>query len=219
MDLGKNSLLSANKFPIPESIYSAPGISLNGTVIKSILLSTDLTYIQNLDMDAVMILNPFEKSNELDEVVIQFSNKPVFCDVGGGFLREEQTVQLANGAISVGAAGVLISKPTAPEIIRRIRKQFEGELIYTVMFEEEPIRELADAGVDMFNVSTGETTSETVAEIRALLPGVAIMANGGPYNSTIRETISNGADAIVLNPPTATEILRSVFDNYRNNRR
>ncbi|MDR9418097.1 hydrolase [Gracilimonas sp.] len=218
MDLGQNSLLSANKFTIPESIHSAPGISLKGKLIKSVLLSTDLTYIQNLDMDAVMILNPFEKSNELDEVIIQFSNKPVFCDVGGGFLREEQTMRLARGAFEVGAAGVLISKPTAPEIIRRVKQQIQGELIYTVMFEGEPIRELVDAGVDMFNVSTGETTSETVAEIRTFLPDVAIMANGGPHNSTIRETISNGADAIVLNPPTATEILRSVFDNYRNNR-
>ncbi len=163
-----------------------------------------------------MIMNLFEKSNTIDRAVIEFSQSPVFCDIGGGLLWEETTIKSAVGAFEAGAAGVVISKPTSPEIINRIRAEVEGKLIYTVIFNKEPVDELADAGVDIFNVSTGESTAETVFMIRELFPEIPIMANGGPYDSTIFHTIEMGADAIVFNPPTATEILRSVFDGYRN---
>lgn len=211
----KDFLLNAQKFEIPESIAESPGIIFGEKRIRSILLSTDLSYIQNLDTDAVMIVNPFDKSNDLDKVIIEFSKKPVFCDVGGGFLREESTIKSASGAIEAGASGVLISKPTSPEIIMKIREEINGKLIYTVMFDTEPFEDLAIAGVDVFNISTGESTPYTVETVRKLLPDMPIMANGGPYDATIQDTIAMGADAIVINPPTATEMLRSIFDGYR----
>ncbi len=209
-------LLSAKKFDLPGIIDHSPGIIFGDHLIKSILLSTDLSFIQNLNADSIMIVNPFDKSNELDKVVIEFSQKPVFCDIGGGFLREEFTIESAVGAFEMGAAGVLISKPTSPETIERMRNHISGKLIYTVMYDGEPVEALAEAGVDVFNIATGEFTAESVQATRELLPDIPIMASGGPYDSTIRETIEMGADAIVFNPPTATEILRSVFDNYRN---
>ncbi|SMO51658.1 hypothetical protein [Gracilimonas mengyeensis] len=211
--------LSAKKFEIPESITHSPGIRFGDHLIKSVLLSTDLSYIQSLHADAVMIMNPFEKSSKLDKVIIDFSNKPVFCDAGGGFLREEQTIQSAKTAFEIGASGVVISKPTSPDIIARIRKEITGKLIYTVMYDGEEVEELADAGVDVFNIATGEYTAESVAKVKELVPNVPVMASGGPYDSTILETIEMGADAIVFNPPTATEILRSVFDEYRHGKR
>lgn len=212
----KDYLLNAQKFEIPTNIEKASGIKLGDKLIKSVLLSTDLSYIQNLNSDAVMIINPFDKSNKLDKVVIEFTPKPVICDVGGGFLREEATIKSAVGAFEVGAAGVVITKPTAPDIIRRIRNEINGLLIYTVMFDAEPFDELANAGADIFNISTGVGTPETVQSVKELLPDIPIMANGGPQDATILETIEMGADAIVFNPPTATEILRSIFDGYRN---
>ncbi len=212
-------LLSAKKFEIPESINRCPGIRFEEQMIRSVLLSTDLSYIQNLNSDAIMVVNPFEKSNELNRVIIEFSKKPVICDVGGGFLQEEATIKYARGAFQAGAEGVVISKPTAPEIVRRIRDEIEGKLIYTVMFDGEPVAELVEAGIDIFNVSTGENTPGIVEKVRKELPEIPILASGGPYNSTIIETIEMGADAIVFNPPTATEILRSMFDKYRHGTR
>lgn len=209
-------LLTANKYEIPKSIQDSPGILIGNKRVKSILLSTDLAHIQNIRSDAVMIINPFEKSNKLDKVVIEFSNSPVFCDIGGGLLREEKTIRLAEGALEAGASGVVITRPSSPEIIYRIRRAISGKLIYTVMFDREPVRDLKDAGVDIFNVVTGESTAESVQKIREKLPNMPLMASGGPYDFTISETIRMGADAIVFNPPTATEILRSIFDNYRN---
>jgi len=211
-------LLSANKFDIPKSIDQSPGISLKGETIKSVLLSTDLSFIQNLSADAIMIVNPFEKSNELDRFIIDFAKRPVICDVGGGLFREDRAIQLALGAFEAGAAAVVLTKPTPPEMVARIRNEIEGPLVYTVMFDAEDFEALSDAGVDIFNISTGEFTSQTVSKVRKLIPETSIMANGGPYDSTIRETIESGAESIVFNPPTATEILRSVFDEYRNNK-
>lgn len=211
-------LLSANKFHIPDVIAESPGIQVGNHLVHSILLSTDLAYIQNLEADSIMTVNPFNKSNELDKVIVDFASKPVFCDIGGGLLREEQTIKLAKGAFDVGAAGVVITKPTAPEIIKNIRAEIDGTLIYTIMFDAEPIQDLLDAGVDIFNISTGEITVDTVAKIRDRFPEMKIMASGGPHDSSIRETIKAGADAIVFNPPTATEILRTVFDEYRSQR-
>lgn len=216
MDLKhQDFLLTANKYEIPEAIDDCSGMVFGNTRVKSVLLSTDLAFIQNIKSDAVMLINPFEKSNDLDRVVIEFSKSPVFCDVGGGLLREDKTIGLAEGAFEAGAAGVVITRPTSPEIIFRLRREISGKLIYTMMFDAEPIHELREAGVDIFNVATGEATAKSVGKIRGTLPEMPLMASGGPYSFTITETIKKGADAIVFNPPTATEILRSVFDNYR----
>lgn len=212
----QNFLLTANKYEIPKLIRESTGILIGKKRVKSILLSTDLAHIQNIESDAVMTINPFEKSNRLDRVIINFSSSPVFCDVGGGLLREEKTLGLAEGALEAGAAGVVITRPTSPEIIYRMRREISGKLIYTVMFNGEQVRDLKDAGVDIFNIVTGESTAESVQKIRKKLPTMPLMASGGPYDFTIAETIRMGADAIVFNPPTATEILRSIFDNYRN---
>jgi putative N-acetylmannosamine-6-phosphate epimerase len=189
---------------------------INGQLIKSVLLSTDLSYIQNLDTDAIMTVNPFKKSTDLDRVIIEFANKPVFSDIGGGLLSEERMLKLAEGACNAGASGLVITKPTSPEIVYRISTEVDVPIIYTVMFDLEPFTELEDAGVDIFNITTGEVTSETVQKLREQIPAASIMANGGPHESTIKHTIKCGADAIVVNPPTATEILRTVFDGYRN---
>lgn len=209
-------LLTANKFEIPASIQNCSGIQFGNKRVKSILLSTDLAHIQNIATDAVMTINPFVKSNRLDRFIIEFSSSPVFCDVGGGLFREENTIRLSKNAFKDGAAGVVISRPTSPENIFQMRKEISGTLIYTVMFDSEPVCDLRDAGIDIFNVVTGETTAESVQKIRETLPDTPLMASGGPYDFTISETIRMGADAIVFNPPTATEILRSIFDKYRN---
>ncbi|HET8865363.1 MAG TPA: hypothetical protein VFM80_06655 [Gracilimonas sp.] len=210
-------LLSANKFDIPKSIEKSPGILLGEERIKSVLLSTDLSFIQNLSADAIMMVNPFDKSNEMDRVIIEFGRRPVICDIGGGLLREEQSIRLAAGAFKAGASAVVLTKPTPPEIVERIRAEIDGPLVYTVMLDAEDFEALFQAGVNIFNISTGEFTAETVATVKELVPESVIIANGGPHDSTIKATIEMGAQAIVFNPPTATEILRSIFDDYRNN--
>lgn len=214
----KDFLLSASNYDIPEAIEESSGLQVGDNLIRSILLTTDLSFIQSLNADSIMAVHPFEKSAQLDKVIVDFSNRPVFCDIGGGLLYERKTVEAAKKSFNAGAAAVVISKPTPAEVISNIRSEIDGPIIYTVMFDAESIPELSSAGVDIFNVATGEHTAETVSYISSLVPEMPIMASGGPHDSTIRETIRSGANAIVFNPPTATEILRSFFDEYRDQR-
>lgn len=215
----KDYLLSASNYQIPNAIDECSGLEIGERLIRSVLLTTDLAFINSFQADSVMAVHPFDKSSRLDEVIIDFSDKPVFCDIGGGLLREHEATKAAKKSLDVGASAVVISKPTPAEVIRNINSQINGLLIYTVMFNAEPAKDLAEAGVDIFNVATGEFTAESVSLIRNLLPEIPIMASGGPHNSTIRETIRAGADAIVFNPPTATEMMRAVFEGFRNNKR
>lgn len=212
----KDFLLSANRFEIPEAIYECRGIQIGSKSIRSILLSTDLSFVENITADSIMAVHPFEKSGKMDKVLIDYCQKPVFSDIGGGLMNQHKTIEAALKASKAGAAGLVISKPTPPEVISEVRSKVDNLLIYTVIFNEEPIEQLYDAGVDIFNVATGEFTAESVFSIKNRVPNIHIMASGGPYNSTIRETIQAGAEAIVFNPPTATEMMRSVFDDFRN---
>jgi len=215
----KDYLLSASNYEIPSAIEESSGILIGDRLIRSVLLTTDLAFISSFEADSVMAVHPFDKLSHMDEVIIDFSNKPVFCDIGGGLLNGHEVTQAAKRSIEVGASAVVISKPTPFEIVNNMRSEIDGLLIYTVMFESEPVKELAESGVDIFNVATGEYTAETVSQIRSLIPDKPIMASGGPHDSTIRETIRAGADAIVFNPPTATEMMRAVFEGFRNNSR
>lgn len=215
----KDFLLSASKFELPEAIDECGGIQVGSNTIRSVLMSTDLSFINSIEADSVMAVHPFEKSEKMDRVIINFSQNPVFCDIGGGLLNQNKSISVARNSLGAGAAGVILSRPTPAEVVANIRSEINGLLIYTIMYDGEPVEDLSGAGVDIFSVSTGKFTAESVNNIKERIPNIPIMASGGPYNSTIRETIRAGADAIVYIPPTATEMMRSVFDGFRNSNR
>ncbi len=208
--------LSANTFDLPDAIYDAPGLSIGSRTVQSILLSTNLSYIANLNIDAVLIVHPFDPTEAVNEAIHQFCKKPAFLGVGGGFRQKKNMLNLAEKADQKNADAVVISRPTPPELVHQVSQKISTQLIYTVVYEDENFTELINAGVDIFNISTGESTPLTIRSIRENHPNIPIMANGGPFDSTIRETIASGADAIVYNPPTATEMIRSIFDEFRN---
>lgn len=207
--------LTANKFKIPEPIADSPGISVGSHRIKSVLLSTDLSYIANLNIDSVLVMHPFEPTEKLNTAIQEFCECPVFMGIGGGFRKSEDMINLVVSADKNGADGIVISRPTDPKTVQKIREKVDSKLIYSILIEGENIQQLVDAGVDMLNISTGEDTAQNIRSIRQDYADIPIMANGGPFASTISETIRAGADAIVYNPPTATEMMRSLFDKFR----
>lgn len=208
-----------NNFKIPDVSDESPGIHFGDRLVRSVLLTADVSYIHHLETDAVLGISPFDPSSSVNLALTSFCKKPVFCDIGGSYRHRKKAVELANEAEDAGAAGIVISRPVAPEVVGYIRERTSGNLIYTVMYLEDDIAGVIDAGVDMLNISTGKTTAETIEEIRQHFSEIPIMASGGPFESTIRETIRMGADAIVYNPPTAAEMLRSIFDDFRDSRR
>lgn len=60
---------------LPQSVYQATGIVVNGRRIKSFVFTTDLVIIRNCDADAVFAVYPFTPP------IIKASYIPVFCGV------------------------------------------------------------------------------------------------------------------------------------------
>jgi len=211
-------LLSADKFKLPDAIDQCPGLQFKNHKVQSVLLSTDLGYLHKLNTDCTLVIHPFEPSLKINRTVLEFDNKPVLCGVGGGLRKKENTIELIHDAEKRGASGIVITRPTPPKEVEIISEKASVKVIYSVLYGGENIPDLVSAGVEMFNVSTGEQTPETIENIRRSFPDIPIMANGGRFNATIRETIRMGADAIVYSPPTATEMMRSIFDDFRKRR-
>ena len=88
---------------MPQEIYQASGIIVNGRRLKSFVFTTDLAIIRNCDADAVFAVYPFTPQQAISDAIIKYSYVPVFCGVGGGTTRGLRTVQLADTGITPGA--------------------------------------------------------------------------------------------------------------------
>lgn len=80
---------------MPQEVYSASGIVVNGRRLKSFVFTTDLAIIRNCDADAVFAVYPFTPQQAISHAIIQASYIPVFCGVGGGTTKGMRTLQLA----------------------------------------------------------------------------------------------------------------------------
>ena len=94
---------------IPEAVFQASGIIINGRRIKSFVFTTDLAIIRNCDADAVFAVYPFTPQQAISDAIIRSSYIPVFCGVGGGTTKGIRTVSLAKDVESQGAMGVAVS--------------------------------------------------------------------------------------------------------------
>ena len=89
---------------MPQEIYQASGIIVNGRRLKSFVFTTDLAIIRNCDADAVFAVYPFTPQQAISDAIIKYSYVPVFCGVGGGTTRGLRTVQLARDVESRSSA-------------------------------------------------------------------------------------------------------------------
>ncbi len=64
--------LSANQFSLPGAINEGPGIGFGEQRVRSMLLSTNLDYIHNLDTDVVLVIHPFKPSERVSRAVLRF---------------------------------------------------------------------------------------------------------------------------------------------------
>ena len=69
------SRLRHNILKMPQEVYQASGIVINGRRLKSFVFTTDLAIIRNCDADAVFAVYPFTPP------IIKASYIPVFCGV------------------------------------------------------------------------------------------------------------------------------------------
>ena len=200
---------------IPQAVYKATGIVVNGRRIKSFVFTTDLAIIRNCDADAVFAVYPFTPQQAISDAIIKASYIPVFCGVGGGPTRGMRTVSLAKDVESQGAMGVVLNAPITNLNLRAVAMAVDIPVIITVTKEDTDIAARLANGASILNVACALQTPRVVAKIRADFPDVPIIATGGRTEESIAETIAAGANAITYTPPSPVELFKAMMEKYR----
>jgi 2-keto-3-deoxy-6-phosphogluconate aldolase len=200
---------------VPESVYKCGGILIFGRRIKSLVFSTDVAIIKNINADGVIAVYPFTPQPIISQAIITVSDVPVFVGVGGGLTGGERSVRLAENAENQGAYGVVVNAPIDPSIITMIKQRVELPVIATIVSDRQDIDARIAAGADILNVAASVNTPELVRKIREQYPDIPIIATGGPTDETIARTIDAGANAITYTPPSNGEIFAQTMEKYR----
>ena len=211
-----SGVLRSHMVEIPKPIGKCGGIRIFGRLIKSLVFSTDIAIIRNINADAVIAVYPFTPQPIISHALISASDIPVFCGVGGGTTTGNRVVHLASDAEFQGAVGVVLNAPTPDATIEKVRKVIDIPIVITVVNEFDDIEGRMNAGAAILNVSGGDKTPWLVENIRRSFPEIAIIATGGPTDQSINDTIDAGANAITWTPPTTGEIFKEMMIRYRN---
>lgn len=200
---------------VPETIYRASGIKIFGKRIKSLVFTTDVCIIRNVNADAIIAVYPFTPQPVITQAIMLSADKPVFCGVGGGITAGKRVINVASHAEFQGAMGVVVNAPTPDEVIEELHDTIDIPIIVTVVSENENVDSRIKAGAAIINVSGGSKTVDIVKKIRHDFPKLPIIATGGPNDETIAATIAAGANAITWTPPTTSEIFGKIMNQYR----
>lgn len=200
---------------VPEVINEAGGLRIFGKLIKSLVFSTDVAIIKNINANAVIAVYPFTPQPIITHSIIAASDVPVFCGIGGGTTSGKRVVNLAMDAEFQGAMGVVVNAPTRNETIIRLKDRIDIPIVVTVVSDKTDFEERLKAGATIFNVSGADKTPDIIKVIRRNYPEVPIIATGGNSDYSILKTIEAGANAITYTPPTTAEVFREMMIRYR----
>ena len=192
---------------MPQEVYSASGIVVNGRRLKSFVFTTDLAIIRNCDADAVFAVYPFTPQQAISHAIIQASYIPVFCGVGGGTTKGMRTLQLAQDVEGQGAMSDLN--------LLAVSRVVDIPVIITVTKADTDIQARLDAGASILNVACSTETPQVVRRIREQFPDIPIIASGGKTGESIAETIAAGANAITYTPPSPAVLFKEMMEKYR----
>lgn len=200
---------------VPECIRDCSGILVFGKRIKSLVFTTDVSIIRNVNADAVIAVYPFTPQPIITQALMLAADIPVFVGVGGGLTQGPRVVNLAMFAEMQGAMGVVVNAPTTNQVIAEAAQTIDIPVVVTVARADEDFEGRMEAGASIFNVSAAARTPEVVRTIRERFPHVPIIATGGAHEDSIRRTIEAGANAITWTPPASAEIFRGIMERYR----
>lgn len=200
---------------VPRCISECSGIRVFGRRIKSLVFSTDVAIIKNINADAVIAVYPFTPQASITQAIIGVSDVPVFVGVGGGLTKGQRSAQIAAFAEHQGAFGVVCNSFMDEDTIRMIKETVEIPVVYTVVSEKIDLERKLATGLDFINVSGADRTPQIVAEIRQRYPELPIIATGGPTEDSIRATIQAGANAITYTPPSNGQLFAKDMRRYR----
>lgn len=209
------SRLRHNILKMPQEVYAASGIVINGRRLKSFVFTTDLAIIRNCDADAVFAVYPFTPQQAISDAIIKASYIPVFCGVGGGTTHGVRTLNLARDVESQGAMGVVLNSPISDLNLLAVSRVVDIPVIITVTKEDTNIQSRVDSGASILNVACSTDTPRVVAKIREQFPDVPIIASGGKTGESISATIAAGANAITYTPPSPAVLFKEMMEKYR----
>ncbi|GFN35026.1 hydrolase [Tepidimicrobium xylanilyticum] len=210
------SQLRSRIIEVPQAIYKATGIKILGTRIKSLLFSTDVAIIKNTNANSIIAVYPFTPQLSITQAILEVAPVPVFVGVGGGLTTGKRSVDIALHAELLGAYGVVVNAPTAPEVISKMYNRIDIPIIATVVTENDDYKAKLDAGARILNVSGGANTPNIVRKIREEYgKELPIIATGGPTEESILKTIDAGANSITYTPPCSADIFAEVMQRYR----
>lgn len=201
---------------VPEVIRECSGITVFGKRIKSLVFSTDVAIIKNVNADAVIAVYPFTPQPVITQAILQVSDIPVFVGVGGGLTKGQRVLSLSVFAEMQGATGVVLNAPTSNEVISGISQTVDIPTIVTIVRDDEDIDARIEAGASILNVSGAAKTADIIRKIREKHHDIPIISTGGPTEDSIKATIDAGANAITWTPPSNGEIFKNVMAAYRN---
>lgn len=210
-----SSFLRRNMIYMPSVIEQASGIRVNGKVIRSLVFSTDVAIIRNINADAVMAVYPFTPQLIITQALMTAADIPVFCGVGGGLTTGKRAVNLALHAEFQGAIGVVVNAPIGSDVIEELNSTIDIPVVITVTSETNDIDSRLNSGAKILNISGASRTPEIVKNIRKRYPDVPIIATGGSSDTSILKTIEAGANAITYTPPSISDLFSDVMNKYR----
>lgn len=207
--------LRKTELVLPEEIHSAPGISIFGRTVRSLVFSTDLAIIRNCNADAVLAVYPFTCQPVITKALLQTAERPVLTGVAGSVTTGMRSVELAVFSEMMGASGVVVNLTTKPATIRSISRNVDIPVVLTIGHLDDDVRTQIESGAAIVNVAGGRETADLVAQVRACYPQIPIIASGGPTGESVSQTILAGADAISWTPPSLYELEREMMKKNR----
>lgn len=210
-----DGLLRQYALRVPEVIRECSGIVVFGKRIKSLVFSTDLAIIKNINADAIIAVYPFTPQSIISDAIVRASDIPVFVGVGGGLTQGHRVVNLAMYAEMQGATGVVVNAPTSDESIAHIKDVIDIPILVTVVNADTDYAARLSSGAAIFNVAAADQTPDIIRDIKRQFPDVPVIGTGGPTEESIRQTILAGANAISYTPPACAEIFKDSMRRYR----
>ena len=207
--------LRSHSLEVPDCIAECSGIRIFGRRIKSLVFSTDVAIIKNVNADAIIAVYPFTPQPSIAQAIINVSDVPVLVGVGGGMTNGPRSVRLAAYAEHQGAFGVGVNAPITDQTIFQIKAVVDIPVIATIVSARMDVAKRIACGADILTVSGAAETPAIVRQIREKFPDIPIIATGGPTDATILETIQAGANAITYTPPTNGELFAASMRRYR----
>ena len=200
--------LRSHLLAVPHCISECSGIRIFGRRIKSLVFTTDVAIIKNVNGDAIIAVYPFTPQPSIAQAIISVADVPVFVGVS-------RSVRQAEYAEHQGAFGVVVNAPITDETITQIKHVVDIPVIATIISSEMDVAGRVRAGADILNISGAARTPEIVAKIRKDFPDIPIIATGGPTEEDILRTIQAGANAITYTPPSTGELFSVRMHQYR----